>query len=90
MAHMAGVLPCKAEGERRGCVLYGTEKVECTELSLGIDDVCKNLEHPGAKGDQIQLAHVQGLPLQGPEQSIPTSSKSGKNARMDTKIHTQK
>lgn len=27
-------------------------------------------------------------PLQAPEQSNPTSSTSGKNARMDTKTHT--
>lgn len=47
-------------GEKRGLELYGTEQVECTELSLGIDDVCKNLEHPGAKGHQRKLADVQG------------------------------
>lgn len=64
MAHMAGVLPCrdkgssgrtgpedKARGQKRGLELHGTEQVECTELSLGTDNVCKNFEHPGAKGD---------------------------------------
>lgn len=103
MAHMAGVLPCrnkgspgrtgqedKARGQRRGLACYGTEQVECIELSLGIDDVCKNPEHPGAKGEQGKLADVKGGPLQAPEQSIPMSDKLGKNARMDTKTHTQK
>lgn len=73
MAPMAGMLPCrdkgppgrtgqgdKARGKNTGLELYGTEQVECTELSLGIDDVCKNLEHPGAKGHQRKLADVQG------------------------------
>lgn len=75
MAHMAGVLPCrkkgspgrtgqedKARGKMRGLMLYGTEQVESIELSLGIDDVCKNLKHPGAKGDPRKLADVQRRP----------------------------
>lgn len=75
MAPMAGVLPYRDKGspertgqehkareERRGLELYGTEQVECLELSLGTDDVCKNLVRPGAKGHQTKLVGVQGLP----------------------------
>lgn len=72
---MAAVLPCrdngspgrtgqedKARGKRRGLELDRTEQVESIELSLGIDDVCKNLEHSGAKGHQRKLVDIQGLP----------------------------
>lgn len=73
MAHMAGVLPCRDKGSsgrtgqeenKRGKRLapYVTEQLECIEISLGIYDVCKNLEHPGAKGDRRKLLDVQGSP----------------------------
>lgn len=73
MAHMAGVLPCRDKGSsgrtgqeenKRGKRLapYVTEQLECIEISLGIYDVCKNLEHPGAKGGRRKLLDVQGLP----------------------------